>query len=254
MKNKTVVTWLLSLLLVLSLVGCDKNKLGTQPQIPDLNSVGCLIANDFYAVHFSVYVKTAVAPKDASDREALLKPYCQELSTTGKAFFAADLIDRDIRKTPIGIRVVELELTQSDDMGVMERLALMAKYSKNALTLLIKHPENALEYNLILASSSPEDFKEVRTINEVAPKVYSKGVVEAQADIDKNGYYALFLIIGGEEAISDEDKLRVAFHVGGDSLFKQTLMLMAVGVVILFLIIITALIWYWKKRKAARNA
>jgi hypothetical protein len=218
MKNRILITWMLSLLLVLGLVACDKNKLGTQPQIPDLNTVGCLITNDFYAVHFSVYVKTTTVPKDASDREALLKPYCQELPVTGKAFFAADLIDRDIRQTPIGIRVVELELTGSDD-------------------------------------SKPENFKEVRTITEVPARLYTKGVVEAQADIAKNGYYALFLLIGGEEAVSDEDKLRIAFHVGGDpdALPKKTIMLIAGGVVTL-LIIMVVLVWLWKKRKAAGNA
>jgi hypothetical protein len=218
MKNKLFVIWMFSVLLVLGVAGCDRNKLGTQPQIPDLNSVGCLITNDFYAVHFSVYVKTAVAPKDASDREALLKPYCQELPTTGKAFFAADLIDRDIRKTPIGIRVVELELTGSDD-------------------------------------TKPENFKELRTISEVPAKEYTKGVVEAQADIDKNGYYALFLLIGGEAVVSEEDKLRIAFHVGGDpdALPQKTLMLIIGGATTVFLIIIGG-VWFWKKRKAAGNA
>lgn len=216
MKNRLFATWIFIVLLLLA--GCDRDKLGTQPQIPDMNSVGCLITNDFYAVHFSVYVKTAVVPKDASDREALLKPYCQELPVTGKAFFSADLIDRDIRQTPIGIRVVELELTGSDD-------------------------------------SKPENFKEVRTITEVPAKVYSKGVVEAQADIAKNGYYALFLIIGGEEAVSDEDKMRVAFHVGGDpdALPKKTVMLIAGGVTTLILIIIIAIVWYRKKRKSVEN-
>jgi hypothetical protein len=220
MKNKLFVIWMLSVLLVLGVVGCDRDKLGTQPQIPDMNSVGCLITNDFYAVHFSVYVKTSVAPKDASDREALLKPYCQELPTIGKAFFSADLIDRDIRKTPIAIRVVELELTGSDE-------------------------------------SNPKDFKEVRTISEVPAKEYTKGVVEAQADIAKNGYYALYLLIGGEAAVSEEDRLRIAFHVGGDpdALPKKTLM-MIIGGAAGGLIILIGGIWFWKKRKtnAVENA
>jgi hypothetical protein len=215
MKN---IIFAVLLLMMSLLTGCDRDKLGTQPQIPDLNSVGCLITNDFYAVHLSVYVKTAVAPKDASDRAALLKPYCQELPVTGKAFFSADLIDRDIRQTPIGIRVVELELTGSDD-------------------------------------SKPENFKEIRTITEVPAKTYSKGVVEAQADIDKNGYYALFLLVGGEEAISDEDKLRIPFHVGGDpdALPKQTIMLIAGGAATFLLLIIIAVVWYRKKRTPAEN-
>ncbi|MCX7106440.1 MAG: hypothetical protein NTV66_02525 [Methylococcales bacterium] len=215
MKYRNIITWLSSLLLVAVLLSaCDRNKLGTQPQVPDLNSVGCLITNDFYAVHLSVYVKTSVAIKDSSDRAALLRPYCQELPNPGKVFLAADLIDRDIRKTPIGIRVVELELVGPDD-------------------------------------TKPEDFKEVSTITEVAPKMYTRGVVEAQADINKNGYYAMYLLIGGDEAISDEDKMRIAFHVGGDpdALPKKTKMMIAGGVVALFIILIVVPVWIHKRRK-----
>lgn len=167
MKNK----FLLSVLTAAFLSGCDMSeKLGTPPQIADVNSVGCLVANDFYAVHFSAYLK----PKQGDDRTALLTPYCQELPDVGQAFFAADLIDRDIRQTPIGIRVVEIEKT----------------------------------------GDKPDDFKELRELNTVEAKIYTKGVVEAQANLDKKGDYALILIIGGEEALGEDDKLKVTFHVG----------------------------------------
>lgn len=178
MKNKVILGFLVATILN----GCDMSeKLGTPPQIADVNSVGCLVANDFYAVHFSAYLK----PKQGDDRTALLTPYCQELPDVGQAFFAADLIDRDIRQTPIGIRVVEIEKT----------------------------------------GDKPDDFKELRELNNVEPKIYSKGVVEAQANLDKKGDYALILIIGGEEAISEEDKLKVTFHVGTSPLawFKNSL-------------------------------
>ena len=128
MKKKYFVATLISTLLLTS---CSNDKLGTPPQIADINSVGCLIANDFYAVHFSAYLKPTT-PREGNDREALLKPYCQELPTIGKAYFSADLIDRDIRKTPIGIRVVEIEKT----------------------------------------GENPLEFKEIRTLNEVQPKIY----------------------------------------------------------------------------------
>jgi hypothetical protein len=167
MKNK----FILGVLFAGTLSGCDMSeKLSTPSQIADPNSMGCLIANDFYAVHFSAYLK----PKEGNEREALLTPYCQELPSEGKAFFAADLIDRDIRQTPIGIRVIEIEKI----------------------------------------GDKPTDFKEIRELNKVEAKIYSKGVVEAQADLDKKGDYALILLIGGEEAISDEDKLKITFHVG----------------------------------------
>ncbi|MEI7795757.1 MAG: hypothetical protein WCI06_03890 [Methylococcaceae bacterium] len=170
MKKKII----LGTLIVGTLTGCDMSeKLGTPPQISDVNSVGCLVANDFYAVHFSAYLKPTM-PQQGDDRNALLKPYCQELPDIGKAFFAADLIDRDIRKTPIGIRVIEIEKT----------------------------------------GSKLSDFKEIRELTHVEPKIYSTGVVEAQVDLDKKGDYTFILLIGGEEAISDEDKLKILFHVG----------------------------------------
>lgn len=167
MKRKLI----LSILTATILTGCDTSeKLGTPPQIADINSVGCLVTNDFYAVHFSAYLK----PKQGDDRTALLTPYCQELPDVGQAFFAADLIDRDIRQTPIGIRIVEIEKT----------------------------------------GDKPDGFKELRELKTVEAKVYSKGVIETQADLDKKGDYALILIIGGEDALGEDDKLKITFHVG----------------------------------------
>lgn len=170
MKKHIILSTIISSLL---LTGCNNDQLGTPPQIADINSVGCLVANDFYAVHFSAYLKPTT-PLEGNDREALLKPYCQDLPSIGKAFFAADLIDRDIRKTPISIRIIEIEKT----------------------------------------GDKPTNFKEVRILSEIPPKIYSKGVVEAQADLDKLGDYSLILAIGGDEAISEEDKLNINFHVG----------------------------------------
>lgn len=220
MNYKKNLNQLLSACLFVGLIsGCDKNQLGIQPQIPDLNSVGCLITNDFYAVHLSVYLKSATPKADAADRAALLRPYCQEIPEPGKVFLAADLIDRDIRKTPIGIKIVELELVGSDD-------------------------------------TKPEDFKEIKTITEVEAKEYSKGVVEAQADIEKNGYYAMYLLIGGEAAISDEDKLRIPFHVGGDpdALPKKTLILIGSGLTSVLALLIGSVIWYRSRRKSKSSA
>ena len=178
MNKKFIFSALISSAL-LTACSNDKANVDTSPQIADINSVGCLIANDFYAVHFSAYLKPSSPQGD--DRRALLTPYCQELPDTGKAFFSADLIDRDIRKTPIGIRVVEVEKT----------------------------------------GDKPTDFKEIRTLNEVEAKIYAKGVIEAQADLDKQGDYALILAIGGEEAISEEDRLKINFHVGSVSLLSK---------------------------------
>jgi hypothetical protein len=188
--------FLLSIALIVT--GCNKESENTQsPQIADKDSVGCLVTNDFYAVHFSAYLKPTGDLKNA-DRAALLRPYCQELPGAGQAFFSADLIDNDVRETPIGIRVVELE-------------------------------------KIADSKEKSEQFKEIRTLAEIPAKIYAKGVVEAQANLDKNGDYAMILIIGGEDAISEDDRLKIPFHVGGNPYNpygwpKETLMAVASGV------------------------
>lgn len=160
----------------LLLVGCDKlgfgakqsNALGNRPDLD------CIIANDFYAVHFSAYIQPSKEDKSA-DSKAAFVPYCQKIPRAGKMFFTADLIDRDIRTTPIGIRLVEVEKT---------------------------------------GQPAPNDIREIRTVAEIPSKLYPRGAVEAQADIDKNGDYVLFLMIG--EAMEDDDKFRVPLEVGVD--------------------------------------
>jgi hypothetical protein len=171
---KLAVIPVLSLSVVL-LSACTQNDEDSQaPKIASKDKVGCLAANDYYAVHFSAYLQPSVELKNV-DRAALLKPFCKELPGAGKVFFSADLIDNDIRETPIGIRVVEV--TNNAKAG---------------------------------------DSTEVRTITEIPAKPYPKGVVEAQATIDKDGDYAMILLVGGENAKSEDDKLKIPFHVGSD--------------------------------------
>lgn len=210
MKN-TIATLCGILLFSTLLHGCDKLKFDDKPQIEDINSVGCLITNDFYAVHFSAYLKSP----GGNDRDALLRPYCQNIPGIGKAFFAADLIDRDIRKTPIGVRVVEVQKT----------------------------------------GSKPDDFTELRTIAEFPAKLYPRGVVEAQADIDKNGDYVLVLIVGGEDALAEEDKLKIPFTVGGNPFGLSTIELSALaGGGLLLVVGVVFLVVFLRKKRAARRA
>jgi hypothetical protein len=142
-------------------------------------TVGCLVATDFFAVYFSAYIQPIGDNANAKDKKALFRSYCKDIPTAGKAYFTADLVGPELRETPISIRIVEQEFTGGDE-------------------------------------SNAENFKDIRTLSEVPAKLYSKGVVEAQAQLDKNGYYAMYLSMGGEDAISEEDKLRIPLHVGAN--------------------------------------
>ena len=204
------------LLLGIALLGaCKKeDENGQAPKIADKNTVGCLAANDFYAVHFSAYLQPSVELKNL-DRTALLKPFCKELPAVGKVFFSADLIDSDIRETPIAMRLVEFD-----------------------------------------ASADLAQAKEVRTVAEFPAKTYPKGVVEAQASVDKNGYYALILLVG--DAKSEDDRLKIPFHVGGNPYnpygWPHETWLAIVSGIIFTVLGLISLVYRWLKKRKVRAA
>jgi hypothetical protein len=71
------------------------------------SSMTCLVANDFYAVHFSAVQEG----RQAGERTDFEK-YCQEVPKIGKVYLSIDLLDRDTRTTPIALAVVEEEISQ----------------------------------------------------------------------------------------------------------------------------------------------
>lgn len=149
---------LLLLSSVFWLSGCERlgfgakqsNALGNRPDLD------CIIANDFYAVHFSAYLEPSKEELRPENKAAFV-PFCQKIPRAGKMFFTADLIDRDIRATPIGIKLVEVEKT---------------------------------------GQKFPDDIRQIRTITEIPAKLYPRGAVEARAEVDKTGDYVLYFLIG----------------------------------------------------------
>lgn len=173
-----------------------KNK--TAPVQFDYNqSVGCLVTNDFYAVYFSAYIKPEgdLAEIKGKDRDKLLRSYCKSIPKPGLIYLTADLVDDDVREAPVSIRLVEQELVGDD-----EKIA--------------------------------ENFRDIRTVSEVQSKLYPRGVVQTQVELDKNGYYALYLMIGDGNVIAEEDILKIPFVVGVDpdavSLWHRVLTILGV--------------------------
>ena len=196
MKSPYSALRLFLLINTLLLTACNSPGDNDNPsQVMTKATVGCLVATDFYAVYFSAYVKPPVdnVSMSAKDKKALFRSYCKDIPTTGMGYFTADVVGEELRQTPIGIRVVEQEFTGGDE-------------------------------------SKAENFKDIRTIAEIPAKLYPRGAVEAQAQLEKNGYYAIYLMVGGEEALSDEDKLRIPLHVGVDPDAKPIGTYMAMGI------------------------
>jgi hypothetical protein len=215
MNNQRHPSFFVSVLMAcaLLLTGCEQlgfgakqsNALGNRPDLD------CIIANDFYAVHFSAYLQPTKDDKNA-DPKAAFVPFCQQIPRTGKMFFTADLIDRDIRTTPIGIRLVEVEKT---------------------------------------GQKAPDDIREIRTLTEVPSQLYPRGAVEAQANIDKNGDYVLYFLIG--DAVEEDDKFRVPLEVGVEPGGSSLPMFAIIGAVVLVLVVLGFLVYLHKRKSNMAN-
>lgn len=68
-------------------------------------SMKCIVANDFYAVHFSA-MQVGRQGGEPSD----YMKYCQEVPVVGLTFLTVDLLDRDVRQLPILLKVVQEEM------------------------------------------------------------------------------------------------------------------------------------------------
>lgn len=172
-----IFTTLLLAVCTLLLTSCWVDDKAAPQQFPYKASVGCLAVNDFYAVYFSIYIKPTDPSEDLTQAE-LFTPYCTDIPRTGEAYLTADLIDEDLRQIPISVKIVEQELIGDDPL-------------------------------------LPENFRDIRTIDQTPAQIFDRGVVTMNTTLEKNGYYAMYLLIGGEDAIMDEDKLRIPLVVGG---------------------------------------
>ncbi len=72
-------------------------------QADDTRRLDCLITNDLYAVHLTIYQVPSELSNDTV--KAGFKPYCQELPQTGRTYITLDLLDRDVRTLPMTVRV-----------------------------------------------------------------------------------------------------------------------------------------------------
>ena len=123
------------------------------------SSMACLVGNDFYAVHFS-----AIQPGRREGERTDFTKYCQEIPSVGTTYLSIDLLDRDTRKTPITLRVVEEEFNEDDG----------------------RPP------------------KELRTLIETPAKIYPNGTADIHTNITQPGHYALIATIGEDAVSEDD--------------------------------------------------
>ncbi|MFM2005029.1 MAG: hypothetical protein RLZZ09_684 [Pseudomonadota bacterium] len=90
-------------------------------------SMSCLVANDFYAVHF-----TSMQQGRGKGESHDFMKYCQEIPQVGMTYLTLDLLDRDVRNIPISLRVVEEEYDRDGNPSTTRTLKeVPAKIYKN---------------------------------------------------------------------------------------------------------------------------
>lgn len=64
---------------------------------------GCMQTNDYYVVNFAAY---QISSSQAKDSKGLPEAECIDLPATGKTQIAIDLLDLDLRKKPVALKIL----------------------------------------------------------------------------------------------------------------------------------------------------
>lgn len=110
------------------------------------SGIKCLITNDFYAVNF-----TAMQEGQVKGETTPFVKYCQEIPATGKVFLTVDLLDRDVRTTPLSLRVIEEEISDGRLPEIKRTVSeTPAKVYKNGTADIVADLAQAGHYALIV--------------------------------------------------------------------------------------------------------
>jgi len=155
--------------------------------------VGCLAATEFFAVYFNVHIQPFGDRPDERITKEVFRSYCEEIPLPGRVYFTADLVGPELRKTPLALRVAEQEFAG---------------------------------YGFSLTPA----YRDLRSLLEVPAAIYAKGVVESRFELEHDGHYAVYLTRGGEEAATDNDRLRIPLIVGEDPMAPRLLPRLLAGI------------------------
>jgi hypothetical protein len=68
-----------------------------------IDMYGCMQTNDYYIANFAIYPIT----EQQKDPKKPMLPHCQDIPYTGNTQLTLDLLDRDVRRKPVWIKVFD---------------------------------------------------------------------------------------------------------------------------------------------------
>lgn len=116
------------LLFIVLFLGFYNISSAQSPQSDPTKSLTCMIETDFYIVHLTAYQEPEKGVKLKKRKK--FEPFCQELPNHGVSYLAIDFIDRDLRKMPVGMRVIE-KLENPDGEGMIDGAIIAETAPKN---------------------------------------------------------------------------------------------------------------------------
>ncbi len=93
---------------------------------------GCMQSNDYYVVNFAAY---QMDPNKAPDDKSIPTAECIDIPTAGKTQITLDLLDRDVRKKPVGLKIL-----REDGQVVVELPMTIAKQGVISTSVDFKAP------------------------------------------------------------------------------------------------------------------
>ena len=91
---------------------------------------GCMLSNDYYVVNFAAY---QYDPSQAKESRSLPQAECIDLPATGKTQIAIDLLDMDVRKKPVALKIL-----REDGQAIAELPMAVAKQGVLSTTVDFK--------------------------------------------------------------------------------------------------------------------
>ena len=152
-------------------------------------SMTCLMASDFYAVHF-----TALQHGRQDGEGTDFVKYCQDIPSTGKTYLTIDLLDRESRGLPIGLRIVEEEL--SDDGKTIKQQSTLVEVPprvyKNGVADAHADLSRPGHYALLVTFGDDAEATE----DDRLKIPFNVGVAGSAAPSQGMKYLAMFAVVG----------------------------------------------------------
>lgn len=141
---------------------------------------GCMQNNDYYVVNFAAY---QLAPGQAKESKSLPEAECIDLPMTGKTQITIDLLDLDVRKKPVALKIL-----REDGQTVAE--LPMAVVKQGVLSTMVDF-KTAGKYQAVLTV----DDTDLHTPPEVsALHIPLTVALVTEQSGEKNGLLILFII------------------------------------------------------------